>query len=71
VPNNAGQLFRFVHVMKPGDFVAYPSKADRQIHLGRVDGAYRYDPQANPGYPNQRPVSWLKHVSRSALSSRD
>jgi restriction system protein len=68
VPNNAGQLFRFIHVMKPGDLVAYPSKADRQIHLGRVDGAYRYDPQGNAGYPNQRPVSWLKHVSRSALS---
>jgi restriction system protein len=68
VPNNAGQLFRFVHVMKPGDIVAYPSKSDRQIHLGRVDGQYLHDPQLSAGYPNQRSVSWIKHVSRSVLS---
>lgn len=49
VPNNAGQLFRFVHEMKPGDLVAYSSKRDRQIHLGRVEGDYRYDP--NTGLP--------------------
>ena len=36
IPNNAGQLFRFVHEMKLGDFVVYPSKRDRQIHLRRV-----------------------------------
>src|SRR4051794_25541024 len=38
VANQAGQLFRFVHEMKPGDVVAYPSKRDRQIHIGRVEG---------------------------------
>ncbi len=68
VPNNAGQLFRFVHEMKPGDFVAYPSKSDRRIHLGRVDGPYRYDPSLQAGYPNLRSVAWLKHVPRSSLS---
>jgi restriction system protein len=29
IPNNAGQLFRFVHEMKVGDIVAYPSRGDR------------------------------------------
>src|SRR3970282_1357072 len=38
IPNNAGQLLRFVHEMKVGDLIAYPSKRDRQIHLGRVEG---------------------------------
>jgi restriction system protein len=28
IPNNAGQLFRFVHDMQPGDLVIYPSKRD-------------------------------------------
>ena len=28
IPNNAGQLFRFAHEMKPGDIVAYPSDRD-------------------------------------------
>jgi restriction system protein len=36
VPNNAGQLFRFVHEMKIGDWAVYPSKKDRKIHLGQV-----------------------------------
>src|SRR5690348_12692940 len=48
VPVNAGQLFRFVHEMKRGDFVVYPSKRDRKIHLGRVEGEYRYDPKSEP-----------------------
>ncbi len=41
IPNNAGQLFRFVHEMKPGDIVVYPSKRERQVHLGRIEGGTR------------------------------
>src|SRR5467141_3768218 len=44
IPGYAGQLFRFVHEMKPGDTVVYPSRGDRQVHLARVAGPYRYDP---------------------------
>jgi restriction system protein len=65
VPVNAGQLFRFVHEMKVGDLVVYPSKRDRQIHLGRVDGEYRYDPKTEPGYPHVRAVKWLRHIPRT------
>lgn len=65
INNWAGQLFRFVHEMKPGDFVAYPSKNDKQIHLGKVDGPYRYDPKIAPKYYNVREVSWLKAFPRS------
>lgn len=68
VPNNAGQLYRFVHEMAVGDIVAYPSKADRQIHLGRVEGPYKYDPKLEAGYPNQRPVKWIAAVPRSKFS---
>src|SRR4249920_200612 len=57
IPNNAGQLFRFVHEMKNDDLVAYPSKADRQIHFGRVDGPYRHDSNGGVGYPHQRQVT--------------
>src|SRR5437899_1022312 len=57
IPNNAGQLRRFVHEIKPGHIVVYPSKRDRQIHLGRVSGDYRYDPSIKAGYPNLRPVN--------------
>lgn len=68
VPNSAGQLFRFVHEMKKGDLIAYPSKRDRQIHLARVAGDYRHDPSLSKGYPNLRPVEWIKAVPRTAFS---
>ena len=68
VPVNAGQLFRFVHEMKRGDFVVYPSKRDRQVHLGQVEGEYRYDPRIREDYPHLRTVKWLRHVPRTKFS---
>jgi restriction system protein len=68
IPNNAGQLFRFVHEVQIGDLIVYPSKADKQMHIGRVEGAYVYDPKPEPGYPQQRPVKWLSSVPRTYFS---
>src|SRR5438876_3422410 len=51
--NSASQLFRFLHEMKVGDLVCYPSKADRQIHIGRVTGPYLFDSSSVAGYPNR------------------
>lgn len=68
IPNNAGQLFRFVHEIKQGDIVVYPSKRDRQVHLGRVEGNYNYDPKTEPAYPNRRTVKWLRAVARTHFS---
>ena len=65
IPNNAGQLFRFVHEIQVGDIVAYPSKQDRQIHLGNIIGEYKYDPTLEPGYPNIRQVDWTIAVPRT------
>lgn len=68
IPNNAGQIFRFVHEMKPGDLVAYPSKQERRIHIGRIDGPYLYDTTTEPGYPHTREVKWLKALPREQFS---
>jgi restriction system protein len=68
IPNNAGQLFRFVHEMKVGDGVAYPSKRDRKIHLGRVESVYRYEPTNHQRYPQIRSVKWVKAVPRTQFS---
>jgi len=67
IPNTAGQLFRFVHEMKQGDLVVYPSKASRKVHIGYVSGSYRYRPDA-PAYPNTRPVDWKTAVPRTSFS---
>jgi restriction system protein len=68
IPVSAGQPFRFVHEMQEGDIVLYPSKRDRQIHIGRVEGRYQYNPKLEPGYPNQRPVKWLHAVPRTKFT---
>ena len=65
IPNNAGQLFRFVHELKRADIIVYPSKRDRLVHLGRINGDYVYDPKTEPAYPNTREVTWTRQVPRS------
>lgn len=68
VPNYAGQLFRFVHDMNMGDLVIYPSKMDKQIHIGRVEGPYVYYPGKDASYPNQRKVAWIKSFPRTRFT---
>jgi restriction system protein len=68
VANQAGQIFRFVCEMKPGDMVVYASKHFRKVHIGRIEGPYCYDPKLSSGYPNLRKVTWLKEVPRTAFS---
>lgn len=68
IPNSAGQLFRFVHEMKVNDYVVYPSKRDRQIHIGQVIGEFKFKPDLQESYPQTRAVKWLKHLPRTAFS---
>jgi len=68
IPVHAGQLYRFITEMQPGDLVAYPSKIDRHIHIGRITGGYRYDPSPNREYPNLRDVEWLGEYPRTRFS---
>lgn len=65
---SAGQPFRFVHEMKVGDLVVFPSKADKKVHLGRVLGGYVYDPATAPEYPNRRPMQWLRSLTRTSFT---
>lgn len=66
--NAAGQLYRFVHEMKIGDIVVYPSKRDRQVHIGEIAGSFEYRPEYQDSYPQTRAVKWLKHVPRTTFS---
>ncbi len=68
VANQAGQIFRFVCEMKPGDMVVYASKRFRKVHIGRIEGPYRYDPKLSSGYPNLRKVTWHKEVARTEFT---
>jgi restriction system protein len=68
IPVNAGQLYRFVHEMQPGDLLIYPAKVDKQIYIGRVTGEYQYNPQLAEGYPHQRTAEWLNAFPRTRFS---
>ena len=65
IRTGSGQPFRFVHEMKVGDIVLYPSKKDRHIHIGRVEGPYQYNLDIEYGYPHHRAVKWLKSIPRT------
>ena len=67
IPVDGGQLFRFIHEMNVGDVVVYSSKKDRQVHIGKVEGSYEYDPSLEEGYPHSRSVRWLKSVPRTSF----
>jgi len=60
----SGIPFRFLHEMKVGDLVVYPSKQDKQVHIGRIMGEYQYMPEGSHRYPHRRRVEWLIHVPR-------
>jgi restriction system protein len=68
IPTNAGQLYRFLHELQVADILAYPSKSDRLVHLGRVEGGYLHNPTLSSGYPNQREVKWCKALPRTQFS---
>lgn len=42
IPTCAGMLFRFIHEAQIGDYVVFPSKVDRKINIGTIEGEYEY-----------------------------
>jgi len=66
-PMATGQLFRFVHEVKIGDIVVYPSKPDRIVHIGEIVGDYECVTDGE-GYSQRRAVKWLKSLPRTKFS---
>ncbi len=63
----AGMLYRFLYEVEVGDYVVFPSKSDRKINIGLIEGEYEYVPDATE-YVQQRKVKWLKHLPRTFFS---
>lgn len=63
----AGMLYCFLHEVEVGDYVVFPSKSDRKINIGLIEGEYEYVPDAIE-YVQQRKVKWLKHLPRTFFS---
>jgi len=69
IPVEAGVLFRFLHEVRAGDIVAYPSREDRQIHYLRVmDSPYEYRTDISIEFPHLRAAELLKSIPRNEFS---
>ena len=67
IATSCGILYRFINEAKVGDYIVFPSKSDRQINIGVIEGEYFYS-ETTEDYPNQRKVKWLKHLKRTVFS---
>ena len=63
----AGMLYRFAHEVQVGDYVIFPSKSNREVNIGTIEGDYFYNPN-HTEYVQTRKVKWLKHMPRLAFS---
>ncbi|MBE6029202.1 MAG: restriction endonuclease [Clostridiales bacterium] len=66
ISTSAGMLYRFRHEIQPNDYVVFPSKVDRKINIGVVEGDYYYEEDGE--YVHRRNVKWLKHLPRTFFS---
>lgn len=67
IGTSVGMLFRFATEAQIGDYVIFPSKSDRSINIGIIDGAYQFDSNAIE-YAHQRKVHWIKRLPRTVFS---
>lgn len=68
VANSAGQAYRFVREMKPGDRILTYAPAQREYLVGTITGDYVYKPTPTHPYPQERCVQWEGTVKRDDLS---
>ena len=68
IPVDAGSMFKFLHEIKKGDFVVYPSKADRMVNIGRFKGIAQHHAGDPDEYPTRQLVDWLGQFPRDEFS---
>lgn len=64
---SASTIYRFVNESKVGDYVVYPTKFNRMVNIGQIEGEYFFN-KKELQYPHQKKVKWLKEVPRAVFS---
>ena len=67
INTSVGMLYRFLNEVEVGDYVVFPSKVDRKINIGIIQGDYYFDDN-DEWCLHRRKVKWLKHIPRTAFS---
>ncbi len=60
IGNYVGQVWAFKQRVQEGDLVVLPLKTTSMIAVGRVTGAYQYEPENRVGTRHTRPVEWIR-----------
>lgn len=72
IGQNAGQIWRFLREIQPGDWIITPAAEREQLRYGQVETTpYYFEPKAADGcpYAHRRRIKWAKRIlSRSDLS---
>jgi restriction system protein len=68
IRTSAGVPYRFLIEMKLGDIVIFPSKPNRMVNIGVVEGDYSFQSHAPLECPHRRVVRWIKHLPRASFS---
>jgi restriction system protein len=65
----AGQVWRFVSEVRPGDLVLVPNEREGLVHLGRVTGDCEWVERPSDGcpFPRRRAVAWLRDLAAHDL----
>lgn len=64
---SASTIYRFVNEAKVGDYVVYPTKFNRMVNIGQIEGEYFFN-KKEVQYPHQKRVKWIKEVPRTTFS---
>jgi restriction system protein len=70
IRNTAGIFYRFVYEMQTGDVVVYPSKRSKQVYIGEVKSDYKFQPNFDKEFPNQRDIVWKRNYPRTRFSQQ-
>ncbi|MBP7260266.1 MAG: restriction endonuclease [Bacteroidia bacterium] len=65
-----GQISRFLHELKLGDYVLTQSVNSDHFHYGLVTGEYYYEYNSKDGcpFPHRKKVKWIKEIARNQFS---
>jgi restriction system protein len=63
----AGKYFRFVHEIKIGEIVIYPSISTGIVHVGTIESGYFFS-KNSPYFPHQRKARWTATIPKDSLS---
>lgn len=68
VGSAAGQLWSFIRVMEPGDYVITPITLSREVLVGKVTGEYKFDLLFDDQLPRTRSMKWYGKIQWDNVS---